>query len=110
MRECLEAIRDLLSHSNSSSSGGGARGAGGAAGGGGGGSGGGGQPPLLLAALLCGGLPYVLRLLLQNDSLADMAARQGLYGAVLALVRCGPGAYAPVIMVKTASFWQSITC
>lgn len=100
VRECLEVVRDVLSHSSNSgsSNGRGAGGAGGAAGGGGGGGGGddgsGGQPPLLLAALLCGGLPYVLRLLLQNDSLADMAARQGLYGAVLALVRCGPAACA----------------
>ncbi|KXZ45434.1 hypothetical protein GPECTOR_54g174 [Gonium pectorale] len=84
VRACLAELSDIIAASCRTPAGGGAAG---------GGAGGGAAavssapPPVLLAALQYGGLPYVLRLLLQNDSLLDMAQRQALYGITLALVR-----------------------
>ena len=41
----------------------------------------------LVAVVLEGGLPFALRLLLQNDSLTDISARSELYNAALMLLR-----------------------
>ncbi|GFR41568.1 hypothetical protein Agub_g2288, partial [Astrephomene gubernaculifera] len=91
-RQADEEVKSCLSELLVALSAGASSGAGRATGGGGGScSSSGGAlaspPPVLLAALQCGGLPYILRLLLQNESLLDMGQRQGLYNVVLSVVR-----------------------
>ncbi|GIL68579.1 hypothetical protein Vafri_21833 [Volvox africanus] len=78
VRSCLKALLAVISPSGYP--------------GGGGGGGDGGRalaspPPLLHAVLQYGGLPYVLRLLFQNDSLLDMGQREGMYREAMALVK-----------------------
>ncbi|GIL78402.1 hypothetical protein Vretifemale_7873, partial [Volvox reticuliferus] len=79
VRSCLKALLNVISPSSRYPGGGGGSGSGRALAS---------PPPLLHAVLQYGGLPYLLRLLFQNDSLLDMGQREGMYREALALVKC----------------------